>query len=114
MKLYQHDSPAAFQMVLKGDLGEVGAQGVRWAWETARSILGAKELVVDVSDVTAVYPSGIDLLRRMREHGAHIAAERPLRCAELSELLDRRAPPPQPQHPILRMLRFIIGLRSCG
>jgi hypothetical protein len=110
MRIYQHDSPTTFQIVLKGDLGEAAAQRVAWAWTTARSILAGKDLVVDVSAVTAVYPVGLELLLRMREHGAQIAAAHPLQCAELSDLLDRPAPVRMRNRPIRRALRFITGL----
>ena len=51
-------------------------QHLERAWTTAKSILEGKELVVDVSGLTNVDPSGVDLLSRMRESGGP-----PDRCA---------------------------------
>ena len=81
--IYQHDSPETFRIVLKGDLSEAGTQQLRGAWETAKSILNRKELILEVSDVSAVHPAGVDLLSRMRESGFRISAARRMDCEEL-------------------------------
>ena len=51
MSIYQHDSAETFRVVLKGDLDKSSAQHLQWAWETVKSILDGKELVIGVSDV---------------------------------------------------------------
>jgi len=90
--IYQHDSPETFRIVLKGDLSEAGTQQLRGAWETAKSILNRKELVLEVSDVSAVHPAGVDLLSRMRESGFRISATRRMNCEDLNQLLHLPAP----------------------
>ena len=111
MRIYQHDSPACFHIVLKGDLEDAATEQVLWAWETARSILDGKDLVVDVSAVTSAYPAGLELIRRMRDCGARIASAGPLRCGELSGLVDQPAPAQPPCGRISRALRSILRHR---
>jgi hypothetical protein len=92
MDIYQHDSPEMFRIVLKGDLSEAGAQQLRWAWETAKSTLKGKQLILEVSDVGAADPAGLDLLSRMREAGARVSAARLPSCEDLIGCLDLPAP----------------------
>jgi hypothetical protein len=92
MDIYQHDSPEKFRIVLKGDLVEAGTQQLRCAWETAKSTLNGKQLILEVSDVGAVDPAGLDLLSRMREAGVRVSAERPPNCEDLIGYLDFPAP----------------------
>ena len=49
MDMYQHDSPNSFRFVLRGDLTDAGVQQLQFAWETAKSILNGKELIIEVS-----------------------------------------------------------------
>ena len=95
MQMYQHDSSDMFRIVLIGELGESGVRQLRWAWETAKSILRGKELSVDVSAVTKADPTAVDLLSRMRESGARITAARQPECEELLRLFDNPAPAPR-------------------
>ena len=94
MQMYQHDSSNMFRIVLIGELGESGARELRWAWETAKSILRGKELSVDVSAVTKADLNAIHLLACMRESGARITAARQPECEELLRLFDNSAPAP--------------------
>ncbi len=77
MDIYLHDRSAAFQFVLKGQLMGEWVQSLEHAWDTARSVLKGKEVVVDVSGVTDADSSGVDLLTRMRASGAHLTAALP-------------------------------------
>jgi ABC-type transporter Mla MlaB component len=92
MDIYQHDSPEKFRIVLKGDLREAGAQQLRSVWDTAKSTLNGKQLIVELSDVGAVDAAGIDLLSRMREAGACVSAARLPKCEDLIRCLDLPAP----------------------
>ena len=74
MDMYQHDSPNSFRFVLRGDLTDAGVQQLQFAWETAKSILNGKELIIEVSGLRRVDHAGSDLLARMRESGARITA----------------------------------------
>ena len=77
MDMYQHDSAAEYQFVLRGELMGEGVRDLEHAWHTAESILAGKELVVDVSGITNADPPGVDLLSRMRESGARLTAALP-------------------------------------
>jgi hypothetical protein len=50
--MYQHDSAAMFQFVLREELSGSQVSDLEHAWITAKSIPNGKELVVDVSGIT--------------------------------------------------------------
>ena len=77
LEMYQHDSATSFQFVLRGELAAESVEYLEHAWATAASTLGGKELVVELSGLTAADPNGLNLLSRMRESGARLAAARP-------------------------------------
>ena len=91
MQMDQHDSSNMFRIVLIGELGESGARELRWAWETAKSILRGKELSVDVSAVTKADLNAIHLLACMRESGARITAALTATRARSERLLTTKA-----------------------
>ena len=72
MEMYLHDSSARFCFALRGELAGVSVRELERAWITARSILGARDLVVDTSRLTNADPGGRELLFRMRQSGARI------------------------------------------
>ena len=72
MKMYLHDSPAAFRFVLHGELVAGRVLELEHAWTTSKSILAGKELVVDVSGLTRTDAAGIELLSEMRQWGARL------------------------------------------
>lgn len=72
MTIYQHDERARFRFQLRGPLDAAGARELECSWRTALSILGQKDLVVDVTGVTEVDDIGRKLLNLMRESGATI------------------------------------------
>ncbi|MDR3699038.1 MAG: STAS domain-containing protein [Candidatus Sulfopaludibacter sp.] len=74
MQIYLHDRPATFQFVLKGKLMGEWVPHLEHAWDTARSVLAGKELVVDLSGMTGADSGGVELLSRMRESGARLTA----------------------------------------
>lgn len=94
MDMYQHDSPSDFRFVLHGELTNAAAQQLQWAWETAKSILNGKQLIIEVSGVTKADCAGIDLLIRMRESGARITVARQPECQELVQVVDISAAAP--------------------
>ena len=77
MDMYQHDSSTMFRFVLRGELRGERVEELEHAWTTARSILGTKELVVDISGITEADPAGVELLSRMRESGARLRTALP-------------------------------------
>jgi ABC-type transporter Mla MlaB component len=72
MDMYLHDSAATFRFVLRGELTGDHVAGLRHAWATAQSILGTKELVVDLSGITTADAAGFEMLCEMRRSGAHL------------------------------------------
>ncbi|QOY87625.1 hypothetical protein [Paludibaculum fermentans] len=72
LTIYQHDERACFRFQLRGPLDERSIRQLECSWQTAQSILGKKDLVVDVTGVTEVDDAGRKLLNRMRESGAQI------------------------------------------
>ncbi len=74
MQIYLHDRSAALQFVLKGRLMGEWVPHLEHAWDTARSVLAGKDLVVDLSAMTGADSKGLALLSRMRESGARLTA----------------------------------------
>ncbi len=77
MEMYQHDCLRAFRFVLSGDLSGEAVQRLQWAWQTAKSTLNGRELLVDISGVANADPLGLELLFRMRKAGARLIANLP-------------------------------------
>ena len=82
MKMLQHDSATMFRFVLQGELTGHGVRELEHAWTTARSILGAKALEVEISGITVADAGGVELLSRMRETGARLNAALPPESVE--------------------------------
>lgn len=72
MILYQHDQAKTFRFVLVGELDGTSAHELQCAWETARSVLRGRELLVDLTQMTTAGPEGRGLLSRMKEAGARL------------------------------------------
>lgn len=76
MDMHQHDRATMFEFVLRGELTGHRVVDLEHAWDTAKSILAGKELVVDIAGIVRADPAGVELLCRMRESGARLAAAR--------------------------------------
>jgi ABC-type transporter Mla MlaB component len=87
MILYQHDHAAMFRFVIVGELAGPAVEELRCAWETACSVLRGRELVLDLSGVTAVDPQGLALLSRLKDSGARISSRQVPECAEIRPFL---------------------------
>ncbi len=72
MDMYLHDCATTFRFVLRGELTGDHVAGLRHAWTTAQSILGTKELVVDLSGITTADAAGFEMLSEMRHSGARL------------------------------------------
>jgi ABC-type transporter Mla MlaB component len=83
MEMYLHDSTETFKFALHGELTADAVQSLEQAWITAMSILDGKEVLVDVSAVTAADAEGIQLLRRMTASGARMRAALPAHSEEI-------------------------------
>jgi len=71
-----------FRFVLEGELTRNRVPEFKHAWTTARSILGTRALVVEISGITNADAGGVELLSRMRETGARLNAALPPESAE--------------------------------
>ena len=94
MVMYQHDSATMFRFVLRGGLIGDQVQDLEHAWNTAKSILAGKELVVDISGITSANRLGFELLSRMRESGARLTAALPPESEEFLRSLGVRVAAP--------------------
>lgn len=103
LTIYQHDERACFRFQLRGPLDERSTRQLECCWQTAQSILGKKELVVDITGLTEVDDAGRRLLNRMRESGAQIQDSEATSQAEKSKRL-----------PVARRLLCMIFPASCG
>ena len=112
--IYLHDRPALFQFVLRGELTGDPVRSVEHAWDTARSVLGRRELVVDLSGVTDADASGVALLTRMQESGARLTAVKPQKSAEFLGSLGIAIPRSKKQSEANWALRFLRLARLCG
>lgn len=77
MELYQHDSSSVFRMVLRGSLKGLWVNELEHAWMTATSILKGKDFVIDISGLTGIDISGLQLLSRIRAAGGRLTGEPP-------------------------------------
>jgi hypothetical protein len=71
---YMHDGSSAFSFELAGDLSDEGARELEQAWRTATSVIGEKELLIDLTYVTGFDEAGHELLNKWHAHGARLVA----------------------------------------
>jgi anti-anti-sigma regulatory factor len=112
MIIYQHDSAMMYRFVLRGELAGQRVQELEQAWNTAKSILNGKELVIDVSGITDADQSGVGLLVRMRESGARLTATLPPESEELLRSLGLPVPAPRARFVRTSVLRLLRAYRS--
>ena len=74
MRYYMHDGSAAFSFALAGYLSLEGALELEQAWRTASSVIGGRDLIVDLSYVTGVDDAGRELLLKWHAYGARLVA----------------------------------------
>jgi hypothetical protein len=111
MEVYLNDSVESFEFVLQGELAGDAVRRLEQAWITAASILDGKEVVVEVSGMTAADAEGIELLNRMRASGAHVTALSPPVSRGLLRTLGVPAasPPQRDGHPWMSGARRLFG-----
>ena len=112
MQMYLHDNVKTFEFVLQGELTGNAVQSLEHAWITATSILHGKEVLVEVSALTAADAEGIELLYSMAESGARLRATLPPHSEELLRSLGVLvvAPPRLGSRPWRLSLRRLFGL----
>jgi len=114
MQMCLNDSVKSFEFVLKGELTGDAVQSLEHAWITATSILNGKEVLVDVSALTAADGEGIELLYRMRGSGARLRAALPPHSEEFLRSLGVfvAAPPRRGSSPWILGLRRLFGFSA--
>ena len=75
LQYYIHDGSAAMRFELAGSLSGNGAQSIRYAWQTALSVIGDRPLIVDITRVCDADGDGRALLLCWQQYGAKIVAE---------------------------------------
>jgi anti-anti-sigma regulatory factor len=93
---YIHDGFDAFRFKLAGTLSEEGAQDLEQAWRTASSVIGARRVIVDLSHLTGIDPSGQALLSKWKERGARFVASSPRARKQLQSMTDHAIDVPAP------------------
>jgi len=76
-KYYIHDSVAAFRLQLIGDLTAWDVTELNGTWETARTTLGRRKLVLDLSRLHSADEEGNQWLAKMKAVGAVFRPEGP-------------------------------------
>ena len=99
LQYYLHDEPDAFRLKLSGRLSGEGAQSVQQAWQTALSIIGARQLIVDMTFVNEADERGRVLLRLWHHNGARIIAASPESCALAESIVGETLPQPPAAKP---------------
>ena len=114
MQMYPNDSAETFEFVLRGELAGDAVQSLKYAWITATSILNGKEVLVDVSALTAADAGGIELLDSMTESGARLRAALPPHSEEFLRSLGVlvATPPRQGSRPWTIGFRRLLGLSA--
>jgi ABC-type transporter Mla MlaB component len=110
MDMYQHDSAARFQFILRGELSGNQVPDLEHAWTTAQSIVKTKEVVLDVSGITRADPSGMELLHRMQDSGVQVTAALPAESEKLLKSLSIPVETPRGQGGgtwVTRLLRSV-------
>jgi len=90
---YMHDGPTAFSIELAGTLAAEGAKKLEQDWRRASAVFGKKELIVDLSFVTAIDSEGGQLLLRWFRNGATVVANTPESRALAESTIGRPLPP---------------------
>jgi hypothetical protein len=101
LSYYMHDGSAAFRFELAGSLLAEGARDLAQAWRTASSVIGGRDLIVDVTYLTEIDEAGRALLQQWHATGATLVAISPEARVRVQEMADcpvdlaRTAPSPK-------------------
>jgi hypothetical protein len=74
LQCYMHDGPAAFRFELAGDLSDEGVHRLEQDWRAASSVIGDRQLIVDITFVTSVEKEARMLLAGWHASGARLIA----------------------------------------
>lgn len=92
LRYYMHDGPAAFRFELAGILSDAAAGELEQAWQTAASVIGDRQLIVDISFLRGAGERGSALLLGWYRAGARLIANSSPSQVLAAEILG--GPPP--------------------
>jgi hypothetical protein len=92
MSLYQHCRAEIFRFEVRDELDADLARELESCWETARSTIGERQFVVDVTLVSRWDEAGMKVLEKMRAAGIEISSR--AKDQKLVEHLDGKAGQP--------------------
>ncbi|MBV9442848.1 MAG: hypothetical protein JO217_09150 [Acidobacteriaceae bacterium] len=109
-KYYLHDSADAFRIQLLGDLTDLQVSELNGCWNTAKTTLGSRQLVLDVTGLKSVSDSGREWLERMVADGAVRYPDNSSKPSSLagSSTLEKKAEPGV----LTRVVSFFRGSRT--
>jgi hypothetical protein len=74
LRYYLHDGASSLRFELAGTLAGDNVSELEQCWRTASSTVEGRELILDVTALTALDEAGLQLLNRWHERGARFAA----------------------------------------
>jgi hypothetical protein len=89
LRYYMHDGSTAFSFELAGNLSREGARELEQAWRTACSVIGGRDLIIDLSFVTGLDDAGRELLNKWHAVGARLVAISAEAKARVQSMTDR-------------------------
>jgi len=111
-KYYIHDGIGVYRLQLLGQLSESDVGELSSCWETARTILGGRRLVLDVREVTSIDDTGKKWLAQMMQDGAGCLPESFLKDAIAGGIQPHLQPAPCAKPGwVSRLLCFLRGVR---
>ena len=108
LQYYLHDEWNTLRFELAGTLAGDGAQKVYQAWRTARSIVGDRTVIVDITFVVEADERGRALLRLWHQNGARIIAASPESRALAEPILGEALPAHPAKQGWLQWLRALL------
>jgi hypothetical protein len=87
LNCYIHDGAACLRFEIEGNLSGQAAVRLEQSWCTASSVIGSRQLVITVGDLSNVDAFGRRLLLKWQEYGAHFVAKSPLAAALVGSII---------------------------
>jgi len=112
LSIYLHDQAHSLTFRLIGGLSGVEAGEVEQAWKTASPTLKGRELIIDLTEVTALDSGGRESLRRLAEQGARFLTASALTDSAAREA-SGRTPAAMPVPYVGRWRRLACSVVGC-
>jgi hypothetical protein len=118
LRYYLHNASDVFRFQLAGELSMDSAQDLELTWRTASPLIGARPVIIDLSDLTGIDQSGQELLNQWNARGArlgvvsHRARERLQSTIDLPVAILRKRTPASAWRPLRSIRRWVLALLS--